>query len=452
MRTGRSRQLLLMPATGLVLLGLAVPAGALDAGRDLPAAARSLPGATPQYVPLTPDRILDTRLTHQPVSGSGYAGTGPLQAGVVYTLDLTKTTVPTDAGALAVNVTAVGPAAAGNLRIGPSCGSGAPGTSLVNYQAGKDIANYVVVPLQCTTSTAPVPALTIYSAGASTNVTVDVTGYDPTYDGSTGVSGGVPPPPTGTYTPGFTAVTPYRAVDTRNGTGSPMSPIAANTSRAFQIGGMQSLIGATAVALNVTSVAQPGQGNLRVYPDGGSVPTTSNVNYIPGVDKAGFVVVQIPADGKIDIYAAGAPDDVVVDVFGYYSVTSTLVSSAPTRILDTRSASTAQGLPSPLAANKAYTVQVSGKGGVSAGALAALLSVTAISPGGNGQGNLRVYAGGAALPNVSNINYIGSAYAVANFVIAPLSSSGTISLYSAGSQVNASVDVLGYVPAAGTTT
>lgn len=452
MRTGRSRRLLLVPATGLLLLGTAVPAVALDASHVLPAATTSLPGAIPQYVPLTPDRILDTRLTHQPVSGSGYSGTGPLQAGVVYTLDLTKTTVPTDAGALAVNVTAVGPAGAGNLRIGPSCGGGAPGTSLVNYQPGKDIANYVVVPLQCSTNTAPVPALTIYSAGASTGVTLDLTGYDPTYDGSTGVPGGVPPPPTGTYTPGFTAVTPYRAVDTRDGTGSPMSPIAAGTSRAFQIGGSAALIGATAVALNVTSVAQPGQGNLRVYPDGGAVPTTSNVNYIPGVDKAGFVVVQVPADGKIDVYAAGAPDEVVIDVFGYYSVTSTLVSSAPTRILDTRTSSAAQGLPSPLAANKAYTAQVSGRGGVPAGALAALLSVTAINPGGSGLGNLRVFAGGTALPNVSNINYLGSAYDVANFVIAPLSSSGTISLYSAGSPVNVSVDVLGYVPAAGTTT
>lgn len=469
------------------------------------ALAASTPGsgsATAQYVPEAPDRILDTRKTGQPISGTGYSGSGPLTAGTVYTVDLTKTDVPAAAGALAVNVTAVGPTTVGNLRIGPSCGSGAPPISLVNYEAGKDVANYVVVPLQCSPTTAPVRALTLYSAGAATNVTLDVSGYYPTVgsetttptssgsatvtptcslgigpaclvSGSTSAtstsssapatstsSSGLPTslptgtstsPGTGISTPGFTAVTPYRAADTRDGTGgTSKAPIAAGSSRAFQITGTTVPAGAAAVAINVTSVAQPGAGNLRVFPDGASTPTTSNVNYIPGVDKAGFVIVQLPANGKIDVYAAGSADNVVLDVFGYYPSTSTLVTSAPARILDTRTSGTAQGLPSPLLAATPYTVQVSGKGGVPAGAQAALLSVTSIEPSA-GSGNLRVYPGGGTLPDASTINYIGSGFDVANFVIAPLSSSGTITLYSAGSPVNVTVDVLGYVPGTGGT-
>lgn len=76
---------------------------------------------------------------------------------------------------------------------------------------------------------------------------------------------------------------------------------------------------------------------------------------------------------------------------------------------------------------------------------AALLSVTSIEPGGSGVGNLRVYPGGeSSPPETSTINYLGNGFDIANFVIAPLSADGKITIYSANSPVNVAVDVLGY--------
>ena len=75
---------------------------------------------------------------------------------------------------------------------------------------------------------------------------------------------------------------------------------------------------AKAVAINLTAINPNNYGNLRVYPDGSPVPNASNINYIPGVDKAAFAVVDIPANGKINVYSDGATIGLAADVFGYY--------------------------------------------------------------------------------------------------------------------------------------
>ena len=382
------------------------------------------------YNPVIPTRVADTRTGQGGISlyGSGStAPTGPLAPNTLYDFDLSNTNAPLGAAAYVFNVTVIGPTSAGNLRIAPLvyCASnGVPTTSLVNFQPGKDVANSIVIPQQnvgCGYS----DQFVIYLAGSAANVAIDLQGFY-------------------SSTNEFTGITPTRVADTRNSGG----PVAANTSQVFQISGPAGLpAGAKAVALNVTAIGPTGQGNLRIYPDGASVPNTSNINYIPGVDKAAFVVVNLPADGKIDVYSAGSPVNVAIDVFGYYPSTATVVTQAPARVFDSRTGTELQ-------AGTPVDVTVAGPGAtgganVPANAQAVLVSLTAIhAADSTGVGNLRAYPTGTTTPTVSNINYVGPNEDVANFAIVPIGANGQITLYSAGSNINAAVDILGYVPAA----
>jgi Bacterial Ig-like domain (group 1) len=375
-----------------------------------------------QYVPVTPKRLVDTRTGQgdlQTTSGST-APKGPLMANQLYEYNYYSTDLPLDAAAYAFNVTAIKPDSAGNLRVGPSCneGSDVPSTSLINYQKGKDVANFVIVPRGC--------SLVIYSDSSKANVAIDFAGYYPNIGGQNIQD--VRPP--------------TRIVDTRTGLGGSTGAIAGGSSRAFQVAGVGGIDpDAKAVALNVTAIGPTSVGNLRVYPDGAAVPNTSNINYIRGQDKAAFVVMDLPANGKIRVYSDYGSANVAIDAFEYYPATSTLVTSVPTRILDTRDTGS-------LTANHAMSIPVAGHGGVPADAEAVLVSVTGIHKADStGYGNLRVYPTGASVPTVSTLNYVSKTSDVANFDIVQLGTDGELSLYSDSSPIDVAVDVLGYVPA-----
>lgn len=373
------------------------------------------------YVPQAPSRIV----SNQPIAANG-----------TYTLTL-PASVPAGTGAVAFTVTAVNPGTVGNLRVYADCATG--DASLVNYQPGQATANFVVLSLQCPSGTLT-NKVDFFSANSAVGLDVDLAG---TYPSTTTGSGGSAV----TTTPGFTAVGPARDVDAAS--------IPANTARTFTLSGVPA--GATAVALNVTSIHPSGSGNLRVYPgDQTTVPTTSNVNFIPGVDKAGFVIVSLPANGSntITIYAAGSTDSVDVDIFGAFPAGSSTIAMAPQRVLDSRAGSgRAQGLPDPLATGVQYDVTVTGgTTGIPANAQAVVVSLTAVHAAGSaGVGNLRVFPAGGATPVVSNINYIGPSADVANLAIVQVGQNGQITLVTNGSVIDATVDVLGYVPVAATT-
>jgi len=320
-------------------------------------------------------------------------------------------------------VTAIGATSAGNLRIGPSCfGNGlTPTTSLINYQAGKDVANFVVVPNNGCDQFA------IFSAGTSVAVAIDAVGYYPSNDILK-----IDSPIGG----------PTRVVDTRTGLGGGTGPVLGNTSRTFQVAPVDNTVGITrSVALNVTAISPTAGGNLRVYPNGAATPNASNINYIPGVDKAAFVIVNLPANGKIDVFSAGGTANVAIDLFATYPPASNLVTAVPVRILDTR-------LTGSLAANTPMSFQVTGKAGVPADAQAVLVSVTSIHNAfSTGFGNLRLYPAGGAVPTISTLNYVSKTTDVANFAIVKLGTGGMLSLFSAGSPIDVAVDVVGYVPA-----
>lgn len=374
---------------------------------------------TSDYVSIAPERVLDTRTGQGSLTTvNGGAAPAKLAPNTNYVFSLGATDLPTGQAAYAFNVTAIGASGLGNLRIGPGCGffgnGSTPSTSLINYQPGKDVANFVVLP------NSGCDQFVIYSDSASVSVAIDAVGYYPSASS-------------------ITAGTPTRIVDTRTGVGGSTGAITGGTSRSFQV---SAPAGTKAVALNVTAISPSALGNMRIYPDGATVPNASNINYIPGVDKAAFVVVNLPTDGKIDVYSDGGSANVAMDLFATYPAASTLVTASPVRVLDTRQSA------NTLKSDTSLTFQVTGKAGVPADAQAVLVSVTGIhATGSTGVGNLRLYPAGGSLPTVSTLNYVSSTSDVANFAIVRLGTNGQLTLYSNGSPIDVAVDVLGYVPA-----
>ena len=214
--------------------------------------------------------------------------------------------------------------------------------------------------------------------------------------------------------------------------------------------------GATAAVFNVTVVSPKAAGYLTMFPEDGTVPSTSNLDYTAGQITSNRVMVPLsaggPNAGEISVLSS-ASADVVVDVSGYYTAAGGSGSQftaepAPVRICDTRT-----GSPSTLSGSNAQcnglslgsggtrTVQVSGLAGVPSGATAVAINVTGVSP--SAQTFLTVYPNTLPNPLVSDLNEMPGDVR-ANMVVATLSSSGTITIYNYTGSMDIVVDVLGW--------
>ncbi len=110
-----------------------------DAGAGLCHSA--LPSQATSFHTLPPCRVADTRQAAGPQGGPALAAGSTRSFPVAGTCG-----IPADAVAVAANVTVVSPAATGNLALYPT-GGAMPGTSTVNFSAGKVRANNAVLPL-----------------------------------------------------------------------------------------------------------------------------------------------------------------------------------------------------------------------------------------------------------------------------------------------------------------
>lgn len=243
-------------------------------------------GAASEYLPLTPERVLDTRLTSQRLSAGG-----------TIRLDLSGE-VPAGSSAIAANVTAVDPGAAGFLTAYP-CSTGRPLASSGNYTAGISRGAQAVVPLAADGS------LCVYSSAAA-DVVVDLQGAF-VADGDR-----------------FSPLAPTRLADTRA------------TGRAAVLS-LPAPSGASAVALNLTATNATTGGYLTAYPCGTERPVVANVNFAAGDTIGGAAFVPVGADGHVCVSTFGTAD-VVVDLTGTFAPTGAyaFTPSVPTRTYDTR--------------------------------------------------------------------------------------------------------------------
>jgi hypothetical protein len=278
------------------------------------------------YTAYGPTRVLDTRY------GTG-APKAPVKARSITQVKFAGNGgIPADVTAVVLNVTVTEPTAAGDIIVYGD-GSPRPGTSNVNFVKGQTVPNQVIAPVGADGK------VDFYNASTgSTDLIADVAGYF-----------------TQTSSSGYSALTPYRLVDTRYGTGEPKRPLAGKGSFAVQIagndGGKLPASGITAVALNVTSTASQGAGFLTAYADGTNTPTASNVNFTANQTIANSVITPVGRDGKIRIFNGSTEaTSVVVDVVGYYSAASVSAYVPllfPSRLFDTRTPGTDVSGPLP---------------------------------------------------------------------------------------------------------
>jgi uncharacterized repeat protein (TIGR01451 family) len=258
-----------------------------------------------------------------------------------------------------------------------------------------------------------------------------------------------PPPAEDPITP----LEPGRYWDTRSGEPTfdglfaGTGRLAAGSTFAVQIGGRGDVPeGATGVVANLTGILPDAPGFATLFPCTGAVPVASHLNYLAGEVWANNAIVPLNADGQVCVFTkAGA--DFALDVNGFVPEGSGLTGINPARYLDTRPApnDTFDGdasLDGKVAAEGVVEVQIAGRGDVPAGAVAALVNVTAVNP--ENHGYLTLFPCGIR-PHASTLNYLPG-QAVPNGAFAELSEDGTLCVFTKAAS-DIIVDVTGYVPA-----
>ena len=372
------------------------------------------------YTAVTPTRLLDTRRTG-----------GTLGPNSSLRLTVTGGSVPANATAVALNVTVTGTTSASDLTVYPQ-GEAAPNASNLNWVGGETVPNLVIVPVGAGGQ------VEFYNALGSTDLVVDLEGYFvPEGLGSTA----------GSYVP----LTPSRITDTRSGSGDPNAGAALDAGGILNIqvmgaGGVPAS-GVTAALLNVTVTNTNSGSDLTVYPQLAPRPTASNLNWVAGDTVANRVVVPVSSNGQISVYNDAGSTDVIVDVNGYFTDGSSTPSNAslytpitPVRLVDTRGDGGYPGAGSTLGAGGTYTAQLSGAGGISSAATAAVLNVTATNT--TAASDFTVYPGGV-MPNASDVNW-SAGQTVPNLTVATLSGTGSVTVYNVAGSADLVIDAFGY--------
>ena len=225
------------------------------------------------YDAITPVRLLDTR------SGA------VVPANTVTQVTVTGANgVAGDAKAVALNVTAVNAGAEGYLTVFP-CGQAQPTASSLNFVAGQTIPGAVLATIGqsgrvCIFNSAPAHLLVdlsgSFAAGAA-----------------------------------YTALTPTRVLDTRQGT---PDPVEAGTSVVVSLASVTP--GAVAAALTVTSAGSQADGYLTVYPCG-TLPNASNLNYVAGQPIANTAIATLSPSKSVCVFSS-ATTHLIIDVSGAF--------------------------------------------------------------------------------------------------------------------------------------
>ncbi|WP_456846571.1 S8 family serine peptidase, partial [Cellulomonas sp. P5_C6] len=371
-----------------------------------------------RYTPVDPVRVLDTR------SGLGLlnSGPGPRQPGVPLQLQILS--LPADATAVVLNVTASNPSAPGNIRVYPTGPGAPPRVSNLNVMPGVDQPNLVTVALGTDRSVTLLPEAT------TTHLIADVAGY---YSAGAATA--------------FEPLTPRRVMDMRNGTGVRKGALKAGQWVDLSVAdGTLVPKDATAVVLNVTGTQVTGPTHVRVYPTPGAgedqtPPDISNLNLLPGRDQPNLVTVKVGDGGRVRFFTPIASELLIADVAGYYTATGDngFVPISPVRIGDTRSTN---GFTGKLTAGTAQDLAVTGHAGVPSNAVAAVLNVTGVHP--SLPTHVRAYPTAPGNPpDVSTINLVPGRDD-ANLALVKLGTGGTVSFFTPVGTTDLVVDVSGY--------
>jgi len=368
------------------------------------------PSVLGDFVGVTPARLYDSRTGRKLPLGAGTTGeVQVLGAGGVPLSGVT---------AVALNVTATGGTTDSSFTVWPS-GDAQPGLPNLLSPITRSVPNLVIVKVGVG------GRVNVMNDQGTTNCVVDVVGYFRT-----------------TAATRLQPTSPFRALDTRNGTGGRLGQIGANSSYDVTVRGVGGVpASAESVVVNVTAVSPTTGSWLTVWPSGEARPNASSLNYVAGLVVPNLVIAKIGTNGKISVYNANGAVHVIVDILGYLS------STAPGRhfplpaakVLDTRSGSGGSGAVGP---NSTTQVQILGQGGVPAtGVSAVAVNIAALGP--TADTFLTAWPGGETRPNTSNLNPRKNVD-VANLAILKVGANGKIQIYNYLGSTNILVDVVGY--------
>jgi len=258
--------------------------------------------------------------------------------------------------------------------------------------------------------------------------------------------------------PEYTSLTPSRLMDTRPGRSvvdanpayQGVGALPAGATFHLQVGGRGGVpVSAAAVTLNFTAVDPAANGFLTVFPCDQPRPNASNVNYSAGVNIPNLALVKPAADGSICVYTSKATH-VIADVTGYMPAVAPFTALTPARLLDTRPIGVTVDHQmenvGTLDGGQVLTLPVTGRAGVTDGAGAAVLNITAVNP--TAKGYLTVYPCDQPRPTSSSLNFTAGVN-IAGFVLASTSATGTVCIFTSQT-THLIADVSGFMPPGGT--
>ncbi len=376
------------------------------------------------FISLTAMRILDTRSDI-----GGYDA--PVGPGQTLVLQVTgQDGLPsTGVSAVVLNVTVTDPTASSFVTVYPDDES-LPTASNLNFTAGETVANLVTVPVDSG------GAIDFYNHTGSVELVADLEGYyttDPSFI---------------SY---FVPAGPFRVLDTRNGTGGYSAPAGPGGSISLQIEGVDGVPadGVSAVVLNLTATDPTDSSFVTAYADGDAIPSSSNLNFTAGETIPNLVVVPVGADGKVDFYNHTGSVNLVADLEGYYTYSSSAGSSyvalSPSRVLDTRNGT--GGYSVPVGPGATISLQVTGVDGVPpSGVTAVVLNVTATDT--TDSSFVTAYPDGEAVPTASNLNFTAGE-TIPNLVVVPVGADGKIDFYNHTGSTDLVADLEGFFTTGG---
>jgi hypothetical protein len=365
-----------------------------------------------RFVPLTPCRVVDTRLPNGPFGGPAISGGSERD----FALPQGACNIPPQAAAYSLNVTVVPNGYLGYLTVWPT-GQTQPLVSTLNSLDGRIKANAAIIP------TGSGGAVSVY-ASDTTQVVLDVNGYFVPSDSSALA---------------FFPLTPCRVVDTRNSDGPLGGPtLERQQPRDFPL--LQNTCGipstAQAYSLNFTAVPHSALGYLTVWPSGQSQPLVSTLNDLTGTIVANAAIVPAGTSGDISVFPSDETD-LVIDVNGYFAPANSganplsLYAVWPCRAFDTRQINGEF--------SGAATVNISGSTCAIPPAQGYVLNATVIPFG--PMGYLTLWPDGGQQPVVSTLNAIDMAV-TSNMAIVP-TTNGSVDSYVAGTS-NLVLDISSY--------
>jgi hypothetical protein len=275
------------------------------------------PTAGAEYVPITPCRVVDTRLwgalpATPPVVPRWISIYGSLTQLQHQGGNPKGCPIPTGIVAIEASISVVNPKAGGYLRAYPY-NTPMPTATFLNFTKGVSTTNTGTIPL----TVSPDMQLEVVSfSSARTDIVIDVQGY---FAGS--AVGGTR----------FVPQIPCRIADTRAGGGA----VAAQGQRSLTVtgsgaafaaqggkaGGCAIPAGAEAVQASITAVTPSAAGYLRAWPVGTPMPTATALNFAKAISTTNTGTVTIAVSGEQQLQILNASGDVnhfVIDVQGYF--------------------------------------------------------------------------------------------------------------------------------------